>query len=790
MKKLSKRAFTLIELLTVMAISAILMGLIVLPLFQSFGLTRTAQAFADAQDRARVITERIAKEVGNAAFVRTTEGVVQTTLNGTDTTVGPSTVIIRVPAAVGGTWPGGADDVEVALAYSKMDLWMPAEGDPVRGPSGAYVDPVTGKEDPTLQSPKGQVNLPNAMGAELVRYFVVLRDPFARYNNPYDGLLMAKAGNQDNLYTLVRAKVVPYVWRLNRNGDANSEAYRPNLAFFDSDPETDSRIVDFDDPKFMLPNVNAGVIVSNDAKADRIRNWMRVAVRLTDVSRFDMIQPVYNKFTHVVSAQPGNPDAPQIVPLIQFRPATVSNDPAEPMASVRPGEESDASGHYGSDVFVTQYGLWGHATVRVYPRGFGPFGSNQNEYLVAHRSPTNPNRPMSIYVFDPDSNGGGVDNRNPISNELFDINAYKEAARIRTLRPGLGIYPFSIAVNQANNDSNWLARASDDWRQLFTPFTYNRDRGRIITSFGIDEVGIPVDPLGSPAAPPVANNLPTVATGAALTPDTDTSLVGNFFDADFATINRKYNKIFADYPSLRAGNVHRFIDLRVVPNSDGMPSPLYPVRVAGRPTAFLRLMPDGSARSRVTITPGSDVVYGPDQNPGPNYGSDIRYTRIASGQPGPNQYRINYTDLPEPTTTGGQVDAAAYANLFPDLPVGGFNPVAYDPQNLISAVIQPRYKVGYIQLYSGPDVPLPQGTFRIYYKFQFTGNWTGSELVRDSGGGTLTTTNLPSDQITVDYDTRQLMDVLLTIRNYPQSNVPNPQTVTLKSTATVRNFSR
>jgi len=39
----------------------------------------------------------------------------------------------------------------------------------------------------------------------------------------------------------------------------------------------------------------------------------------------------------------------------------------------------------------------------------------------------------------------------------------------------------------------------------------------------------------------------------------------------------------------------------------------------------------------------------------------------------------------------------------------------------------------------------------------------------------------------VDYDTRQLMEVLLTVRNYAQTTLPNPQYVTLKATATVRN---
>ena len=69
-----RKAFTLLELITVMALTAVLMGLVVYPLIQSFDVTRAAQGFADAQNRARILIERITREVGNAAFVRDNTG--------------------------------------------------------------------------------------------------------------------------------------------------------------------------------------------------------------------------------------------------------------------------------------------------------------------------------------------------------------------------------------------------------------------------------------------------------------------------------------------------------------------------------------------------------------------------------------------------------------------------------------------------------------------------------------------------------------------------------------------
>jgi hypothetical protein len=168
---------------------------------------------------------------------------------------------------------------------------------------------------------------------------------------------------------------------------------------------------------------------------------------------------------------------------------------------------------------------------------------------------------------------------------------------------------------------------------------------------------------------------------------------------------------------------------------------------------------------RARIVPGSEVVYGPDQNPGPNYGRTVRYVRV-TGTPGPNEYRINYVDQPEPD----------YAVAFPGYAVP---PAAYTPSDFMSAVIQPRFKAGYLQLNSDPNVPLPNSQIKVSYRFQFTG------AQRNNVAGTAGT-----DIFAVDYDTRQLISVLLTMRNYPQSNLPNPQTVTLRATATVRNAIR
>jgi prepilin-type N-terminal cleavage/methylation domain-containing protein len=780
MKRIVRRAFTLIELLTVMAITALLMTIIVVPVFQSFNFTRSAQAFSDAQDRAQVVADRISRAIGNAVSVRNTAGLVQTYLNGKLTNVPAHSLIVVVPKR-GSTSSLTAGTIEVVLPYVKMDLITAAEGDVSQTP-GQFTNPTNGFVDPTMQSPKGQPALPAGPGATIIRYFVGLRDPLNPYNNPYDGILEGFNGGRDNLYVLYKAEVAPYVYRAGQgtNGDTSLK-YRPNLTLFQSDFATDTQIVDLDDPRFFLNDFTAN-IGFGQPKLQRVQAWQAKAVLQTELSRYDMIQPVYDKVSHAVTYVG---DAPVIVPLIQFRPSHVSNDAAQGMVAVREGEETNNAFTIGPDVYRTKYALWSNQIARVWPQGYAPIaGTNggSQQYFVGRNDPSNGQAGAppgySIYYYDPavsvtDYNSG---------QEVFDITTYEAIANAQ------GRYPFSQAITAANNRSNWLA--TQVLRDRFTPFDMNTAKGKLLFSFNISEVGDPTQAFN----PNNPQNLPTVLTSPAgygpYTPTQDPSYVppvtspnyvagyipGNFYDAGFQTINERFNWCYVDAPNL-ATQTDRFIDLRVTPMADGSVSPLHPT------LGF----------AKCTIVPGSEVVYGPDQLPGPNLGNTIRYVRTTRS-PGPNQYQINYVDQPEPrdaATQLGQLSGPVDYTLIGLTPgqVAGFNPAVYDPQNFCSAIIQPRYKKGYLKFNSDPNSPLPIGPIQVSYRFQFTGTQTvdatPAQTVPIPGGVS------SSDVVAVDYDTRQLMSVLLTIRNYPQTtNIPNPQTVTVKATATVRNVIR
>lgn len=822
--KRTRRAFTLIELLVVMAISSVLLGLIVYPLVQSFNLTLAGQAFSEAQDDARILTDRIAREIGNAALVRSASAAVSTTLNGANTTVPQNSLIIKLPNQL------STATAEVVLPFSKLDLLRPAEGDQSQIGSGQFSDPVNAvgvqMQDPTLHAPKGQVILPMAPGFTMVRYLVALRNPFVPYNNPYDGILMAQNGGRDNLYVIYRAEIQPYVLRagVGTNGDT-SVTFRPNRDYFQSDSLTDTvpsgydsgndggnasldRQDGIDDPRFACADIAPNGAVIQDAHNARIYHWLlgttapwengsnldapvtHVSSVQTEVSRFDMILPVYDKRTH--KPQYDQNGVPRIVPLVQFRPERVSNDPAVAQVAVRQGQESDTAGAAAADVFLTQYGLWTNSIVRTFPQGWDPTSSTADNYLVGLIPPGagNAGNAPGFSVYGYNESSGAEDYAPANLTELFDVYTYTRLLAQKTPTNNQ-VYPFTAAVLAAHNRSQWLAEPPPanmpNWRQIFTPYWYDADRGKVIASFNIDEVGnaamTPTDP----------DNLPSLATAATVpySPQTDpTDMTQPLDSAIYSSINEKFNKVGHDYPSLLPDNVHRFIDLRVVPNSDGTLSPLYPTAMAGLPTGFNYIGADGGQRSKVQIVPGSEIVQGPDQINGPHYGEIIRYTRITVGDPGPNQYKINYADKQEPLDSNNKVTAAGYgaAGTFAGVGLGNFNPLTYDPTNVFSAVLQPRFKVGYLQLNSDPNAPLPftagggLGTqsIRVSYKFQFTG----------TRSGTAVTGRTTTDAFAVDYDTRQLMSVLLTIRNYPQSSLPNPQSVTLKSTATVRNYTR
>ncbi|MDI9637280.1 type II secretion system protein [Kamptonema cortianum] len=729
-----KKAFTLIELIVVMAITAILLSIIAIPVVQSFNLTRSAQGFSNAQNRARLLISQIEREISNSAAVR-------------DNTGWRGSLVVTVPDSNGAP-------VQVSLSYVKLDFFKPAAGDPSARVGTAYIDPDTGRVDPTLSAPKGQANLPGVAGEVLVRYFIARRDPFAQYNNPF-AIFERSPGtdwlpfnsNQDNLYVLYRAEVPVYVWR-NVGGTPTRVI---NSDFFvdgdrDSDPNTVGPVLD--DPTFMDPfawaSANLNYVVNQPwDPADRnemVRNWLTKASIVTELSRFDMIMPIYNKQNQLVQFQG---TIPSIVPLVRFQPTRINSEAATAQLAIRPGEETVNADKIGPDVYQTPYGSWAEAFLRIWPSAFNPGTGPAANSAGAVRAPWNGSDPIIDMVENAANDTVLVSSMGT----TFNISLF------RRLQAANAPYPFYNALEPALRPGG-AASAAD--RAAFMAVVPEPKVGRVNAGFDIRDFGQDAGVAYEERIPSTDATAPGVQPGPLALP-TDPLYQGGAAWNTYTTINERFARLWNQWDSLwpvgsapsKSGpnGVKRYIYLGDTPQFGPTltPSPLTP-----------GLFP------RVSIVPGSEAVYGPDQMPGPHYGKLVRYTRVPNVDTvavGPNQYKINYTDLQEPDWSVVMPGSSP-----------NYDKRVYNPNDFLSAVMQVRYRAGYIELNSrfGEPIPAagPGGNIFVTYRFQFTE---------------------PNDVLAVDYDTTELMEVVLTIRNYPQTSLPNPQMITVRGSAAVRN---
>jgi hypothetical protein len=511
-----------------------------------------------------------------------------------------------------------------------------------------------------------------------------------------------------------------------------------NTALFEVD--VDGRPV-LDDPAFLqlIPGTDyaaaTGILTAaGTSKAQRIRRWLASGQIVTDLNRYDMILPQFDRRTNQVVF---DGLVPSVSSLIRFQPTRVSQEPALSQMAVRPGEETSNGEKIGADVFRTEYGAWANLSLTIYPSLFPTtFGPNT---LGAVRPAWADGNPILQVLQNPT---GGLSLYGNGTVELFDITQYQRARE-----SGLSA-PFSRAVRAAVGSAPWNA--------TFIPLVPDPKTGQVIASFDVREFGDPASPVLFENNIPSNSGVPAspgVATGPSDTPADPAYQVGAAWHT-YSGINQRFNRLWHQWDGLWGGNaparegpqgVKRFIDLRTIPMNSGSASPL---------STF------ANGVGRVQITPGSEIVVGPDQNPGPNYGQPTRYTRVPNVDSipvGPNQYKINYVDRPEPNWADFGFGSANY------------DPASYSATDFLSSVMQPRFRAGYIELNSRYGEPLPPGNIQVLYRFQFTE---------------------PRDVVAVSYDSSELIEVILTMRNYAQTTIPNPQMTTVRGSSKVRNFIR
>jgi type II secretory pathway pseudopilin PulG len=628
------RSFTLVELLVVMAITAILLGLIFGPLIQGFNLTNRARVQVLTQDQARSVMETIQRDLANGVFVFDNTG---------------ETINIWVRHINGSS-------VAIPMPYAFIDIVPPArenDQNPVVLGEASNIDPTTG-----LAIDRGKLSLPLAPGRVIIRYWLGLRDnaslanrPIKPYLNVYEEPPPVDA-SAHNPYILYRAIVSPYL----PNGAVDTRLFhtdsqgRPIL--FDPNFFYDSRVVQA--PQGLDAAMLGWKDDNGDGKVNYCENWKAVARAMVPTDRADLItlqrgpdrRPIYYN------------DLPRVTTLVKFQPTFVGNDAGAPSSASDAGNEAP---QVAPSSYFETHGHW--------------------------------ITPFRVYVI-----------RSPLNAPVLEFFYWEGTGNVELRR-------FDTATSNLTRTDTGFNPNSPSLSPGASPmimFTVDPVRGMI--NFAFPDSILLHDAQGRP--------LPST------------------FDP--AEANRKFNeKAQQDGNPL---NAYRYISLA---NLDPALNPNVQSPLATIPN--------------VSIVPGSEVVRGPDMRPGPHYGKEITYTRVRrSGDPrqiGPNEYMINYTDIPNPD---------------------GSTPT------------DPLQKMGTIIFNSRPDSPgvpnaLPERSYD-----------QNGQLTESAAPITVTyqiQNNLPTDVVKVDYITRELMTVSVGVRLFDLRS-GQPQQVTLTQKIKVRNLQR
>ena len=327
-KTVTAGAFTLVEMLVVIALSILLLGLLFGPLISSFNFTRKTQALVAAQDATRFSLERMNREISEAAYVFDNRNL-------------PVFFPLENPANLRRTsdpynlvYPtdlNGNISSIVPIIGSKIDF-IPAAT--LRAGSNDITDPTTG----------GNINgaalrFPLATGTRIVRYFVGLRRNLTAggaqeyYRNVYE---FPRTDSDLNAFTLYRAEF---------------EADDPNLIDPANANSTVSNQGGFNDPNFFY-NLNKANGTNAQGQTGNgksyAENWKAISSPIIASDRADVL--FWSKNGNKVYT----PGAPMQLP-VSFGAGTIVGDTATP--GFLTNDVSDLAGAIPS-LYSARYGQW------------------------------------------------------------------------------------------------------------------------------------------------------------------------------------------------------------------------------------------------------------------------------------------------------------------------------------------------------------------------------------------------------------------------------------------------
>lgn len=333
----ARHAFSLVELLVVLAITTIILGLLFGPIISSFNLTRKARALSQAQDAARFGLERLSRDLAQATYIY-------------DNGLAPVAIPMNYPAvptpsgniAIGGAnanqWP--------TVAYGRIDVVQPA----VRQSAGDIIDPTTGK-------PVGGAELqPGVRGKRVTRYFLGLRNPrnadgsTRLYENIYE---FRRADDNLNPVIMYRAEYDPR---------------DPNLFNVSSAAAYESTAANaggFNDPAFFY---GTGAAANGRTYGE---NWQRISQAVITSENLDLLR--WNRAGLPTERDQKDATTP-FSATTTFTPVAVPDDVAAPGFLTSGGVETPAA---VPTLYQTKYGAWTYPYTITVLRGSTNYGGSR-----------------------------------------------------------------------------------------------------------------------------------------------------------------------------------------------------------------------------------------------------------------------------------------------------------------------------------------------------------------------------------------------------------------------------
>lgn len=329
----SRRGFTLVELLVVMAISVILLGLIFGPMLSSFNFVTRAEQTADAQETARRVMQQVTREVKDAVRVSVAAGDILVLPQSEDERIRDTSKGVRHLGYINAYDERGRQHqlFGALLDFLPPDDTLGLHGGQLATPS---VPQVTANVH-THEAGDGRTRGAEEPHNVIIRYFVGLQDPGFPHTDPGNRWSPrtgdAPVWSNSHIQTDV----------LGAGGGADNPYILYRIEFDAEDPAFSNWAIPGN------PRTGAGLVINPNFFYDSAiapngepywENWKRNAVALTPVRNVDLVR----------FSRDANGVATQAQSTVTFTPTSVQNDAAVP-----------ATGLTGSPVtYLTKYGNW------------------------------------------------------------------------------------------------------------------------------------------------------------------------------------------------------------------------------------------------------------------------------------------------------------------------------------------------------------------------------------------------------------------------------------------------